>query len=140
MTLTITTIAIQPKKIGTENSRMKRGIIGCAPTWVLLMRRPFARKLRSCADLAGSATALCAHDSLASFAHADFTRQKVWAFTPSVVLSSLTSPSTVMRQVMVAPSLWAMMFGLAAGAVVVRVSDHGNGVFSAFCGCASRSR
>ena len=25
------------QKIGTENSRMKRGIIGCAPTWVLLM-------------------------------------------------------------------------------------------------------
>jgi len=30
------------------------------------------------------------------------------------------------------------MFGLAAGAVVVRVSVHGKAVFSAFCGCASR--
>ncbi len=59
-------------------------------------------------------------------AHADFTRQKVWAFTPSVVLSSLTTPSTVIRQVMLSPSLCATMFGLAAGAVVVRVSDHGS--------------
>src|SRR4029077_5245930 len=73
-------------------------------------------------------------------AHADFTKQKVWAFKPSEVLSSLTTPSTVMRQVMVSPSLWAMMFGLAAGAVVVSVSVHGKGVFSAFCGCESRSR
>src|SRR5215471_1723352 len=45
-------------------------------------------------------------------AHADFTKQKVWAFTPSEVLSSLTTPSTVMRQVMLLPSLCAMMFGL----------------------------
>ena len=65
-------------------------------------------------------------------AHADFTKQKVWAFTPSEVLSSLTTPSTVMRQVMLLPSLCATMFGLAAGAVVVRVSSHGNDVFSAF--------
>ena len=73
-------------------------------------------------------------------AHADFTKQKVWAFTPSVVLSSLTTPSTVIRQVMLLPSLCATMFGLAAGAVVVRVSDHGSVAFSAFCGWASRSR
>src|SRR5258705_9240719 len=73
-------------------------------------------------------------------AHADFTRQKVWAFTPSVVLWSLTTPSTVIRQEIEPPSLWATMFGLAAGAVVVRTSDHGNGTPTAFCGWASRSR
>ena len=98
----MTTIASQPSRIGTENRRMKRGIIGCAPTCVLLMR--------------------------------DFTKQKVWAFKPSVVLSSLTTPSTVMRQVMLSPSPCATMFGLAAGAVVVRVSDHGKVAFSAFWG------
>jgi hypothetical protein len=67
-------------------------------------------------------------------AHADFTKQKVCAFTPSVVLSSLTTPSTVIRQEIEPPSLWATMFGLAAGAVVVRVSVHGNGTPTAFCG------
>src|SRR5262249_33692768 len=113
-------------------------------------------------DLAGSATASGADDSRAilaqcldsrsspalrawahrsplvpqsrssSGAHADFTKQKVWAFTPSEVLSSLTTPSTLMRQLMLLPSLCAMMFGLAAGAVVVSVSSHGNDALSAF--------
>ena len=81
---------------------MNRGIIGCAPTWVLVMR--------------------------------DFTKQKVWAFKPVVVFSSLTTPSTVMRQLMLSPSPCATMFGLAAGAVVVRSSDHGSEASTAFCG------
>ena len=45
-------------------------------------------------------------------AHADFTKQKVWAFTPSEVLSSLTTPSTVMRQLMLPPPLRTMLLGL----------------------------
>ena len=60
-------------------------------------------------------------------AHADFTRQKVWALRPSVVFSFFTTPSTVIRQLMVSPSPCATMLGLAAGAVVVSVSDHGSG-------------
>src|SRR6185295_13463871 len=40
----MTTIVSQPSKIGTENSRMNRGIIGCAPTCVLLMPTSPSRK------------------------------------------------------------------------------------------------
>src|ERR1700730_3979738 len=73
-------------------------------------------------------------------AHADFTRQKVWAFTPSEVFSSLTFPSTVIRQPMVSLSPCATIFALDAGAVVVRVIDHGRlAPLTSWC-CAPRSR
>ncbi len=73
-------------------------------------------------------------------AHADFTKQKVWAFKPSVVLSSFSSSSTKMRQVMVLPSPWATMLGAADGSVVSKVSDHGRAAPSTRWGLASRSR
>src|ERR1700722_2104129 len=73
-------------------------------------------------------------------AHADFTRQKVSAFTPSEDFSSLTTSSTVMRHPMVSLSPWATILALDAGAVVVRVTDHGREVSFTSCGCALRSR
>ena len=66
--------------------------------------------------------------------HADFTRQKVWALRPSDLFSFFTTPSTVIRQLMLSPSPCATMLGLAAGAVVVSVSDHGSATSFAFCG------
>src|SRR6185295_15780051 len=73
-------------------------------------------------------------------AHADFTKQNVWAFKPLDVLSSLTSSSTVIRHVIELPSPCATMFGAADGAVVCKVSDHGSAAPSARCGLASRPR
>src|ERR1700730_14902593 len=73
-------------------------------------------------------------------AHADFTRQKVWAFTPSEDFSSLTWSFTVMRHPMASLSPCATTLALAAGAVGVIVIDHGRVVSLTSCGCASRSR
>ncbi len=58
-------------------------------------------------------------------AHADFTKQKVWAFKPSVVLSSFNSSSTKMRHVMVPPSPCATMLGAADGSVVLEQQRPG---------------
>ncbi len=57
--------------------------------------------------------------------HAAFTKQYVAAFTPSAVLSSSTSPSTVTRQPMNWPSPCARRSGLTEGMVVSRVRVHG---------------
>src|SRR5258705_10495123 len=73
-------------------------------------------------------------------AHADFTRQKVSACTPSEDFSSLTSSSTVMRHPMVSLSPWATMLALDAGAVVVRAIDHGRVACFTSCGWALRTR
>ncbi len=63
-------------------------------------------------------------------AHADFTRQKVWALWPSEFWLSRTTPSTVILQLIVGPLLCAMMLALTEGNVVEIVVDHGSGALS----------
>src|SRR5258705_6126715 len=73
-------------------------------------------------------------------AHADFTRQKVSACTPSEDFSSLTSSSTVMRHPMVSLSPWATILALEAGAVRVKGVDPGRGAAFYFRGCGLGAR
>jgi hypothetical protein len=86
-------MAIQPRMIGMASRRIVRarnGRAGC---------------LAGGKASAGASACRCAH--------ADFTKQKVWACTPVEVLSSLISSSTVTRQVMVSPSPCATMVSCA---------------------------
>jgi len=72
-------------------------------------------------------------------AHAAFTKQKVSAFIPVAVLSSLTTSSTLTRQLMLLPSPWARMLGCTEGKVVDSVNVHGKDTPAARCGLPSRS-
>src|SRR6185295_1404079 len=58
-------------------------------------------------------------------AHADFSRQDVKAFTPSEILSALTSSSTMMRQPMPSLSPCATTLPTADVSAIANCNDHG---------------
>src|SRR5271155_3340869 len=72
--------------------------------------------------------------------HAAFSRQKVNALTSCVIFSALTSPSTVMRQPMLALSPCATILPTVDASVMANFNDHGKRAPWTCWGAASTSK